>query len=392
MKTVCVVGNFSGRNAGDAAILDGLLHSVYPLNQDVRFLVPTINKRFVEKTYNKFPVTAVSLMPWNLSFKIFGLPILTSILKSDLILLTDAILFDKDLLNPVHNYLFTMALVLPMAKRKNIPVVLYNVSLGPITSSLGGLCMTKVIESSDIVILRDPSESKPLLESLKLTPKEMHVGADCALNIHLPQKERIRQINETEGIFDVPGEYISFNVSTYLDVFVRGKKKGIGHERFIKIISETMDWITGSLKKKIVFVITQPMDLKIADLVLNALQNRKEVTLVSNKTYSHNEIAGILSQVEMHIGMRTHSLIFATSSCVPTIGIIATQKNRGYMRTIEQDDRMIEFGDSFTAENLKALILDTWNNRQVIREQLSSIVKREKGKASGGSKYLEKYL
>ena len=124
MKKICVVGSFSGRNAGDAAILEGLLNDIYSVNQNLEFLIPTINKKFIQKTYKAYPMKAIPLMPWNLSLKMLGLPIFRAALQSNLILVTDAILFDRKLWNPIFNYLLTMAIVLPMAKKKGIPVVL----------------------------------------------------------------------------------------------------------------------------------------------------------------------------------------------------------------------------------------------------------------------------
>ena len=76
MKRVLVLGNYSGRNAGDAALLGALMEDISLLYPDVSFLVPTINSRFVHQTYADYRVHPVSLLPWNLSLKIFGLPTL----------------------------------------------------------------------------------------------------------------------------------------------------------------------------------------------------------------------------------------------------------------------------------------------------------------------------
>lgn len=391
MKQVCVIGNFSGRNAGDAAILEGLLHDVNAVNPRVSFLIPTINTRFVQRTYSQYPVKAVSLLPWNLSFKIFGLPIFSSVLASDMVLVTDAILFDRQLLNPLYNYLSTMAVVLPIARKRGIPVFLYNVSLGPITSELGRICTKRVLNSSEMVIVRD-TESVTMLGKWSLNHPNMVIGADCALNVPLVDMGRLEYIKEKEHILDGSCPYMSFNISSYLDVFVKSTQQGIAKDLFTEIIAETMNRIISEMKIRIIFVITQPMDLPIARQVMAKITYPKKVTLISNKTYTHNELATIFSQVELHVGMRTHSLILATSSCTPTVGIIATPKNRGYMNSIEQQDRMIEFGEQFTASNLFALIRWTWDDRNQVRNQLAPIMAREKEKARRSSDYLNPYL
>ena len=198
MKKICVIGNFSGRNAGDAAILEGLLNDVYTINKKVKFLIPTINKKFVEKTYQRFPIEAIPMMPWNCSLKMLGVPIFKSVLQSDLVLLTDAILFDRKLFNPLYNYLSTMSVVLPVAKKKRIPIILYNVSLGPISSNLGKICLQKVLDSSEIIIVRD-KESIKMLRELNLYHSDIKIGADCALNISLATHnvlEQIKKMNE----------------------------------------------------------------------------------------------------------------------------------------------------------------------------------------------------
>ncbi|MEJ5364722.1 MAG: polysaccharide pyruvyl transferase family protein [Desulfosoma sp.] len=391
MKRICVIGNFSGRNAGDAAILEGLLHDVHAVNSRVQFIVPTINTGFVRQAYSRYPIKPVSLLPWHLSVKIFGLPIFFSVLSSDIVLVTDAILFDRRLWDPLYNYLSTMALVLPAAKRRGIPVFLYNVSLGPITCELGRACTKRVLESSEMVIVRD-TESIDMLKTWRLWHPRIVLGADCALNVPLVDPSRLERIKAKEGIFRDSRRYMSFNVSSYLDVFVKGRRQGIDKDSFTAIIAETMERILTEMGLDIIFVITQPMDLPIAERVLAKMQCPDRVTLLSNKTYSHNELAAILSRVEMHVGMRTHSLILATASCTPTVGIIATPKNRGYMKSIEQAERMIEFGKGFTAANLFDLIRKTWEERSQVRTRLQPIIAREKEKARRSAEYLLPYL
>lgn len=111
-KRIVVIGNYSGRNAGDAALLEGLMRDVtttFP-DQRLRFEIPTIKPSFVRDTYGQeFDVRPVGLLPWNLSLKILGVPIVRTVLSADLVLVTDAILFDRKLYNPTFNYLHTLS-------------------------------------------------------------------------------------------------------------------------------------------------------------------------------------------------------------------------------------------------------------------------------------------
>ena len=79
MKTISVLGNNSGRNAGDAAILGNLLRDISALYDDVLFTVPTTHPGFVKSTFKQFNVKPVPLLPWYGSIKNFGLPCMVNV-------------------------------------------------------------------------------------------------------------------------------------------------------------------------------------------------------------------------------------------------------------------------------------------------------------------------
>ncbi len=389
MKKVCVVGNFSGRNAGDAAILGGVLHDLNQRYSDLQYIIPTINTGFVKRSYSEYNIRPAGMMPWNLSVKIAGLPILRSVMKSDLVLVTDAILFDLKLFNPLFNYLSTMALVLPMAARKGIPVVLYNVSLGPVTTKAGAWCMRRVIDSAREIIVRDPPSEK-ILDQVGRSDRNAVKGADCALNVIPSDAERVALIASERG-FDSAKPYVTFNVNSYLDVFVRGERQAIDRADFCRRMGRVIDRTRSELSAATVMVCTQPMDLGIVDDVLSNVADRATVPLVTNRDYSYQDVAGVLGGASLHVGMRTHSLILASSSATPVIGIIATPKNRGYMMSIKQDERMMEF-PRLTEDSMMKLIHDTWENRGEIRTELTGIVSAEKEKAAQSADLLKPFL
>lgn len=389
MKRVCVIGNFSGRNTGDAAILGGLLEDLDGRYGGLRYDVPTINPSFVRRTYAGHAVRPVGLLPWNLSAKIFGLPVFASALRSDLVLVTDAILFDLRLFNPLFNYLSTMALVLPAARRAGIPVVLYNVSLGPVRTAAGRACMRRVIDASAKIIVRD-AESLEVIRTAGRDPAGATSAADCALNVEPAPAADVDRILRGAGIG--PGEpVISFNVNSYLDVFVRGGAAGVDAAGFAALMAEAADMTAESLGVRILFVITQPMDTRITAAVMSRMRRRDRASLVSNSACSYREIAGVLSRVGAHVGMRTHSLILASAALTPVVGIIATPKNRGYMLSIEQRERMIEFPD-LTAGRLAGAVRDTWARRDAIRAEMAPVIRREKEKARASAAELAPYL
>jgi polysaccharide pyruvyl transferase WcaK-like protein len=386
---ICVLGNFSGRNAGDIAILGCLMQDVSAQYAHVQFVVPTISPGFLNKSFPQYDLEAVSLQPWALSLKIFGLPIFRAVLSSDIVLVTDNILFDMKLLNPVFNYLSTLSLVLPMAAGRGIPIVLYNMSLGPVTSRLGKWCFERVIRNSSQIILRD-TQSLDLIDKLGIPHVPVTIGADCALNATPVSKERLQEIIQTEALFLNSVGTIGFNINAYLDAYIR-RGQGFSTQLFTDIVAKVVDRLIEETGLDVLFVITQVMDQRITDKALDAIQHPEHVKVISNKTYSYEELTAVLSQVEVLVGMRTHALILASSVGTPVVGIVSYPKTAGYLNTIEQGSWTIKFAD-LNVDALFDLVYDAYTQRQQIRSSLLPAVKREKHKASASAMLLEPLL
>lgn len=138
-------------------------------------------------------------------------------------------------------------------------------------------------------------------------------------------------------------------------------------------------------------IITQIMDIPINEKLMAKIRQSIHVKMISNKDYSYRDLTSVFSKMELQVGMRTHSLILASSIMTPIVGIIATPKNRGYMRSIEQEERMVEF-NNFSVNSFFNILKATWENREKIRSALMPIITREKDKASRAVDYLDEYM
>ena len=315
-------------------------------------------------------------MPWNLAIKILGLPTLLSMIKTDMVLITDNALFDRKYYNPLVNFLFTIGLIAPLCKKRGIPIVFYNASVGPIFTKAGKRALQKVLDASPLVILRDP-ESEELLQSLNLTYPDAILKADCAINTSPSPVSRMDTIFAKERLFQNPKGTISFNINAYIDNWIGA---AFTRNDFLKIIGKTVDHLIEKLDVDIIFLVTQVMDYKITEECLQYIKNNHRVRIVGNKKYTYPDIVGIIAKAQLHIGLRTHSLIFSAAVNVPMISINSYPKNKGFMRSIKQDEWMIEFED-LSLNRLTTLICDAWDKREKTRTKLKPIVEQEQKKA-----------
>jgi len=383
-----VLGNNSGRNAGDNAILGNLLDDFSHVRQDLRFKVPTLNAAFIRDNFGSYNVEPMGQMPWNLAVKNFGLPLYRAMTDTDMVLITDNILFDRKLNNPLVNYLQSIALFAPACRKKGIPIVFYNASIGPIDSPPGKKALQKVMDASKLVIARDEN-TRDLIQTLQLTHPEIIVHADCALNTAPSSQQRLDTIITREGIFTNPQGTVGFNVNSYIDNW--SKIGTLSRKDFVELIAATADALTDRLGVEILFVVTQVMDLKITGECIQCMRNQDRVKMVCNKDYSYLELAGLLGKLDIHVGLRTHSLIFCAAVNTPMININAYPKSAGFMRTVGQGDWTINFED-LSRDNLTALMLNAWERREQTRQDMAPLVAVEKKKARDSVKLVTSLL
>jgi polysaccharide pyruvyl transferase WcaK-like protein len=122
------------------------------------------------------------------------------------------------------------------------------------------------------------------------------------------------------------------------------------------------------------------MDLKITDECVQQMKNKDKVRIVTNSEFTYQEIAGLLQRLDIHAGLRTHTLIFCAAVNTPMVNINAYPKSAGFMRTIGQGDWTINFED-LSVENLSQIMLKAWEQRGQTRENMLPLVNVEKNKA-----------
>lgn len=384
MKRITVLGNFSGRNAGDNAILGNLLDDVSALYPDVEFLVPTLNAGYVRKAFGRHRVRAFGLMPWNGALKIFGLPTFYAMLNTDLVLITDNLLFDRNFFNPTFNYLSTIALVAPFCRRRGIPIVLYNASVGPVDTPRGVAALRRVLDAGPFAIIRDEGSKRLICGLGLMSESQIVIAADCALNSVPPSEARIDEIVSGLGFTD-DKPVIGLNVNAYI-----GSWSGSGtpaRRQFVETMAAAFDRVIEECDVNAVFFVTQVMDHAITREVQQAMRHRERLATVANPELDYREIAGLMSRLELVTGMRTHALILSTSVTTPVVSINAYPKTLAYLETLDMQNWSIEFAD-LTRDSLAELMLAAWNARADTRERLGRTVPKERAKAKNSASLL----
>lgn len=366
METICLLGSSSGRNAGDAALIGAIMADLdQRFGRSLRYEIPTINPSYVKNAYpnNTIPV---GMMPWHLSVKMFGLPTYRSILRSDLVLIFDAILFDRSLLNPLFNYMSTLNMILPRARRGGKKMAMYNVGAGPVSTKLGTKMLRNIAELMDFITVRDV-ESGDILRDVGIADEKIEDAADAALNAPFAAERKTNSILRLNGIEDGV-EFIAVNINAYLDTWSEDSR-GISREEFLNSYAGAIDDVWATHKTPFLFVVTQHMDVDIANELSRRVNSAKHFGVLSNRNLNHEEIKAILGRAGLVVGMRLHSIILSASMCTPVVGLEYQPKVKYFMNSVGLGPYSLPFRD-FNRENLAGLIEQAWSNRGDMQHHL----------------------
>jgi len=379
LESVTLLGSSSGRNAGDAALMSGIMDSSdEACGKRLLYEIPTIKPDFVSKTY-KNQVKPVSMLPWHLSIKMLGLPTYRSIMRTDLSVIFDAILFDRALYNPLFNFLSTLHYMLPKAKARGAKLAYFNVGIGPIDTTRGKEMLLELSEIMDFMTVRD-RDSYDILKDIGVKNPRLLESADAALIVKPSDDDRVNQIIKKLDLQNAD-EILAINVNSYINTWARPKTAIITKDKFVDTYTKALLKVTEDLKVPLLFVSTQHQDLSITRAIQEkvAAAGRK-TALFSNTEYNHFEIKGVLGRASMLFGMRLHSMILGSSNLTPIIGLAYQPKIDHYYTTAGIRDFSMSFSN-FSEESLYKHIMHGWENKALIKGQLEKRIPQLQEKA-----------
>ncbi len=367
IRSITLLGSSSGRNAGDAALIAGIMDAIDDdLRRPVTYEIPTLNPTFVREHYHHRTVP-ISMLPWSLSVGMLGVPTLRSVVRTDLSLIFDAILFDRSLYNPLFNNMISVAQLLPRAKRRGRLLGMYNVGVGPIDTPKGAAILRDLGEQMDFITVRD-QESYDILRSVGVTNPRVLIGADAAISVKPADDRRVQEIVSKLGI-DLSREVVGINVSKYIDTWVRPRRPSMGKEAFLATTSRAIERFALDTGVSLLMVSTQHHDLPLTQELAERISPRVPRAILSNTEYDHYDIKGVFRKLSMLFGMRLHATILASSELVPTIGLGHQPKVDYYFRVLGLPSLNMSFHD-FGEEPLYRHFTDSWERRGEIRAHL----------------------
>lgn len=388
---ITLLGNNSGRNLGDAAIMSAIFDSVTKELPNAEFLVPSIAPDFIDKNYSsKFKAKGVDVRPRTLSMRLLGLPTIMALKRSDVALICDGIIFGYKLFSP-HNFLITLIFVVPLARLVGCKVVCFSCGIGPFPTRLSEIFARWVINLCDLVIMRE-NDSKQLCEEIGVT-KPIQVTGDAAFLNYISSDEKAKEILKSEGV-DLARPILGLNVTPYLDSWLKASERVSDADSYLNTVAESILEAKKQIKAKngedpeCVLFSCSPMDEKFT----HELASKINAKVIDNTRFLSHDIQAVMKQCGLLMGMRFHSLVLSSGVGVPIVGLVYAPKVKGYMRYLECPEYAIEL-NSITPNSLGTTLANAWLEREQLKEKQQKIVRSiSEGARKAANQLVERYF
>ena len=141
---------------------------------------------------------------------------------------------------------------------------------------------------------------------------------------------------------------------------------------YLDQIAKIADYCVDKFDAHPLFIPMQyPMDFEISESIRSKMKHDSSII---TGTYTPEVILGLTSKLELMVGMRLHSIIYAANRCVPLIGLVYEPKVGAFLNEIGQPSA--GYTDKLDYEEICRQLDYIWENREKTKTQLCESKKR----------------
>lgn len=305
MTRILVSGYYGFNNAGDEAILGGIIKSFSELESGCKLIALSGDP---EATRALHGIEALPRTDLGSVFRALS--------RADLLLSGGgSLLQDVTSRLTIPYYLSIVA----MAKMRRRPAMFYGQGIGPVTTGWGRFLMRLLANRADLIAVRD-EESSLTLARLGVTRPPVVVTADAALALGEGSPPEGEKLLRSAGIS---------TSRPMVGVSVRPWKHSDGLN---PALAAALDEINRSYGTETVFFpMHWPQDVSASRAVMALM---KTPASILEGQYDYRQLLSLVSRLDVLVGLRYHALVFAAMNGVPLVGLTYDPKNDSFLRLV----------------------------------------------------------
>jgi len=335
VKNILLAGYYGFGNLGDEAILEMVLKQLLEITARENITVLSGNK---DETSNKYNISTIDR--YNV------LSIIKRLKTSNaLVFGGGSLLQDVTSKRSIYYYLF----LIKLAKLMGNKVIMLSQGIGPILNEKSRKITSNTLNKVDFISVRD-KQSKEFLEDIGVDKNKISLSADPVINFRAGEKQE----NKNEG-----KKKVCFSLRNWKSANVSGKISSIAE----KLTENNIEC------HFIPFYYNEDLEL-----VNEIEKNIGEAATYYKERLSTNEAYDIIKNMNLLVGVRLHSLIFAASADVPFVAVSYDHKVDHFVESVNMNVACnIEDID---IEQLYDEIINKLENEDDEREKLSISVEK----------------
>ena len=341
MHRLLISGYYGFNNIGDESVLRTVIDALREGLEDIDITVLSADP---EDTRQKYGVKAVPRMkPW---------AILKAVLHCDLLISGGgSLLQDATSRRSIRYYLLIIWLALLLRKK----VFIYSQGIGPINSPRNRRRTARALKRVHGIVVRD-SRSKRLLQEIGVPPNKVYVTADPVLRVKPADLAQGAAILEAEGCGKRPGR---------LTVGWAIRERDLSAP-FVDQLERSIRWLAEEYRADCVLIpFYHAEDLAVAEELERRLEGKARCV---REKHLSDEMLSIIGNMDLLVGVRLHSLIYAAVMQVPMVGISYDPKIDSFLGSVG----LTAMSDTvtFTLEKFQPAFRSAWDHRA---EQVATV-------------------
>lgn len=335
MKNILLAGYYGFGNLGDEAILEMVLKQLLQITDRNNITVLSGNKN---ETSEKYKVNTIDR--YNV------LSIIKKLIGSDaLVFGGGSLLQDVTSKRSIYYYLFLIRLAHLMGNK----VIMLSQGIGPILNERSKKITAKTLNKVDYITVRD-RQSKEFLESIGVDEKKLYLSADPVINLRAEENVAPRN-NEKKKV--------CFSLRNWKKSSISGKISNVAK----KLADNNIECYF------IPFYYNEDLEL-----ITEVEKNIGDNAVFYKERLSTNEAYDIIKNMNLLVGVRLHSLIFAAAADVPFVAISYDHKVDHFVESVNMN--VVSSVENLDEQILYEEIIKKLENEDSERQKLSKDVKK----------------
>lgn len=229
------------------------------------------------------------------------------------------------------------------------PVIIYAQSIGPFKKNISKNIVSYILRRCNQIIVRDEPSLEVCKKVLSLNGVPIDITADEAF---LLEESKI-DFSNLLAKKKMGGLNVGLTAINWHFNYVENRKSL--EENYKKVLINFINELTEEGQINVYmfsFVVDQNMnrdDVAVTNSIYNELSNKENITLITE--LDPRKVKAIQKEMDVFIGSRMHSNIFALGAGVPVVAIAYMPKTHGIMQQLELSEYVLDI-DTLTYEDL----------------------------------------